>query len=543
MSGRVLVVGVWGFPGSWRLASYKPPAPPKDVKKWGKLVEWGYGESLKAHSSLAALAKTLHDEERWSLHCVVYGLDTLAAPQYLKLNQIQDDENRRKLGEENNKLIDSFYGEDPRDYREIVDRAERVLKLYVRGYFEEVGVGSGHVSTVILPGVGVFQLKKGQKPTKTYDFRGSPQNALAAMELDLYNRLLKHKPEAVVLDVSHGVNFLPVLAVTALRRAVEVYSAEEGKEVSSAVVNSDPVLGQGQEATMHIVEAGRMGKTPLEVLTGIAVRGQALSREGSKAYKMLVKENPSEELKRLDKLLGKVFENYASLVEAFLKASDYGLALYLGLKLSSVNLEDLRSSVEEAKGSLHRVLKNRSVKVGDGGVTVAHDFSLNTPVILDAIYAADLLTNVVSYANGLFKAVGGYRMAKLDGLKKLAGKIGVKGVAEKLLESELCDVDRRVKLYGEVVGGGLEKPTPYSVVYGAMESRALGLLDEKRRDSLLEELRKKAEAKKCGVNKRDFYAHAGLERNAVAVAVEGNVVLVGYHPRCLDKIDEIVKKA
>ena len=539
----VLVVGVWGFPGSWLLAGYRSLVPPRDPGRWGRLVYWGLGERVDLHSTLVALAKTLLDSG-WCVRVVVYGLDSLAAPPRRRdPGRIPgDDEVRRGLVEETNALIDEFYASDPRDYGEVVGRAERVLRLYVEGYFGEAGLDLSLVDLVVVPGVGVFQLKGGDGGFKRYVFRGSPQNTLALLELDLYRRLHTYRPRAVVLDVSHGINFLPVLAVSALRWAVKTYSALEGVEVGVAVVNSDPVESHGQEATLHLVDARVVSRRPLEVLADVVGEVWRLV-EGVKAYKMLVREErPPKELLELDKTVRMVAKKYASLAGTMLRVADYGLLLYLAHQLTDTDPNEILKDAKKVEELLSKAMARR-VEAGGDTVIVSHGFSLNASGILDTIYTLHLLAKMAREAPGLIEEVEGYRMAGLDRLRSYAERVGLREPAKTLLYNELRDLEKRVNLYRKVTGEALEKPTPYRLVYKALEAQALDLLDEDRRQDLLKDLEKSAESKMCDVDTRNFYAHAGLEQNAIAVAVKGDRILVGYHPQCLEKLAETIKES
>ena len=58
---KILVIGLWGFPGDWFYSVYRPIAPPKDVNRWGKYSEWYFLDTeVRTHSTTLAIAYALH---------------------------------------------------------------------------------------------------------------------------------------------------------------------------------------------------------------------------------------------------------------------------------------------------------------------------------------------------------------------------------------------------------------------------------------------------------------------------------------------------
>ena len=255
-----------------------------------------------------------------------------------------------------------------------------------------------------------------------------------------------------------------------------------------------------------------------------------------KAYRMLSEARPPGRLTGLDRALKDVLGRRRATVCAVVCAADYGLLLYMVQQLSSLEPGELRGEAETLEGMLREALE-RDVEAGDGTVIVSHAYSLNTPLVLDTVYMLHLLAAIAERAGELAEHIEGYTMVDVDKIEKYAREVGVKNPAWALLAREIHDVKKRVELYAAVAGEPTQ-PTPYAMVYEALESRALSLLDENNREKLLRELREKAERSRCDIDRRNFYAHAGLERNAVAVAVREGRILVGYHPDCLRELRE-----
>ena len=524
---KLLLIGVWGFPGTWYPTLYRPLKPPSDVRRWPKFVEWSLaGEEVKSHSTTLAMARSLMDD--WRVKVVIYGLDTLACPG--RVREVRGDEVGAKLREELERLMEGFQDE-PRKYDEVFNRAKQVLERYARGYSEEVGLSDAYELHVV-PGIGTFRMGGGEV---TYSFKGSISTTLTALELDLFKRLEQWSPDAVVLDISHGVNYFPTLALEAVERAVAAYSALERRCVGLAVCNSDPVLCPNQSSTVHLVKATALEESPLSLLSTLA------SRLVEKPFKMLEKVEAPKEAKALEVKYKEALDEVKSLVNAVSKASAYGLILYLATKLYNVDAKRFKSLAEQLTSAVEEALRGRAVKSQGKRVEIGYNYAID-PDVLAMLYSLELITLLVERAPkaervdvpGNSKAA----MFKLDDLSKFAEAVGLRDPAKRMLSYEISDIKRRVEAYRKVLGKGEARLRElYSTIYEVTEGRLVEALNEER----LREIRRSSINKTCKVEPRHFYAHAGMERNLLVVDVWGEIS-VGYVEKCLSEVDKLLKE-
>jgi len=531
---KTLVVGLWGFPGNWYRARYKPVVV-DDIKSVDRLSSWTTSrESISAHSTTIVLAKTFRDKG-FETHLKIYGLDTLASPPRLDSNKIRKngDRERADLVDELNRYLNEFAMHDPKSYGDVVERAEMVLKLFVDGYTklvdDSLSKKLSSISISILPGIGTFDLVY-SNTSKRYVYRGSPLNTYAALFLDLVETLEFVDPDIVLLDVSHGINYLPVLGREAVYRCVEFFSSVKRKRVVVAIFNSDPVNEQDQESYIHLIELKQFSAAPIELIRSFA---EVLTREFPK-LRMLEHEKPSDMLNNVNRYVEEVCEKHIGLLNAIAKASSYGLVLYIAHKLFELDLNLLKSHVENLRNKILEAIKNRNVSRENNTILIKHNFAIPTTII-DLLNAMHLLMEISKNIKTIETTKeDDTTFIEINMLKKLAKDVGLSEIAKTILESEIDNIEKHIATLTKIgIDIDLSKPTPLSAV---ME------LIEKPMKNEIQQILDKAKKKKCTIDKRNFYAHAGLERNTVEILTKNNRILIGYSTKCLEKIDNIITK-
>lgn len=183
-------------------------APWGNPKKWGRAIyvfKRGGGDEVKVESntSLVALQEALRPDKT-----LILGLETLA--------------------------------ERGNNYDEVVNEAKRVLEESAESF------GVEQYDVLVLPGRGAFV------------------NAVFDGDvLDYYFYLVEELSEVLVecfedlkevhLDLSHGINYVPVLTYTALREILGVVNAFS--RVRMVIYNSDPYVEKAsRELTVNVVE-------------------------------------------------------------------------------------------------------------------------------------------------------------------------------------------------------------------------------------------------------------------------------------------------
>ena len=545
VGSRVLLVGVWGFPGNWCRARYLVPTPSGGVGGWHKAVYWfkcPLREYL-SHSTTSAIARALV-EAGFEVRVVVFGLDTLASPGKVRIEQIPEyDVKRRRLAEKVNVLIDEFLGHDPKNYEEVLKRGERVLNLFLKGEGEVKGYFEGledNVEGYILPGVANFYLG-GRVTGKLYRYVGSPMNTLVALEYIVFKKLLDYKPDAVILDISHGINYLPTIAYHALSRCVIYYSALEDKEIVSLTVNSDPIIDYDQLSRIHIIEARKVKAKCLELLAEII--SEIILSEGKVVlYHMLERKHPSEPLRKFSDFMRKIVDlrgPYLTSAKSIRGAFQYGLVLYMVNELAKLDPQRMEEDSKDIMEKVYSLLKQRSVKVKDKDILISYDFAFEARNILNIVYMLLLLCKATV---GCKKIVSSDGFVELDQLEKYAKTIGISGPALTLFEREVSDIKKRIKAYKSIVGGArLREPRLYFEVHYVLEQPAFRVIRD-RAKTVIGEVEALIPKHKCKVDKRNFLAHAGFERNVLLVKVEDNKIFVKYVEECEKAIKSIIKE-
>lgn len=547
---KILVVGIWGFPGSWHRAKYYPPIPPDDKNRWTRLIGWELSsKGVTTHSTTVAITSILL-EQGHDVYINVYGLDTLASPPRIRSDKIVDDKLRLELAKKLGERLDEYHDTDPENYNDVLNRARSVLAMFADKYFNEIdGDLKNRIMLKILPGIGSFTLSKSDGARKKYEFHGSPQNTAVALEHDLLKTMYEKSADAVILDISHGINYLPVTAVKAISRASEMYSALRGCSVPVAILNSDPVTRSDQEASIHVINVLRLEEKPSTILKKIV---PSLSDEH--AYKMIEAHKPPKILNDLRRMISKVKKNYLCYAKVLALGIEYGLILYSAVKgremCSTESIKLLDQNINDLEKAIVEAVLGREISIDDGLIKIKHSYALQHDVVMDALY---LLLVLKSIAEKTREFEVGEPLIDVDSLRRYAEEMGLTGVGKIIFENEISDIKRRVREFLDNLKLVLEHPVAYTIVYDSYN--AFKPQSCKNSD---EEKIKECEALKkiisqinsgefidkdaCNIDYRNFFAHAGLERNSIHVAVRDNKVFIGYRPQCLEKVENIIKK-
>lgn len=389
----------------------------------------------------------------------------------------------------------------------------------------------------ILPGAGVYNITC-NSGKRVFKYNNSPLLFSFLFEYIVFKSLLEQKPDAVILDITHGVNYMPSLAIRSNERPVKVYSALSSGEVGLAVTNSDPVQQNTQESTIHFVMVKRISEEPLPLLREIS--DIVIENAKGKLYYMRRPEKPqSIGLKSLDELKQKV-KTLKEDLKVISKAYDYGLALYLIEKLTqeyNVQIPDFEEIV----------WNECNIESKDSEVTISREYILDQDLIMSIIYAKDLLSKV---RESIGKEINytvinnqQYNLYSIECLKK----IGIKYIGKLLLEYELDSIRKNIKELLQIMESDekeniYNKPIPYAAILDILNDSET--MNREKREKIINEALKSLESEKCDIDKRNFYAHAGLERNSIVVLIKDKTqepqIMIGYRPKSRDKINTLL---
>ena len=192
-----VLVATWGNPAEWKETNY--------------LLD---NEREKGRTTLRLIKRKVNPDKT-----ILIGLDTLA--------------------------------EEGSTYEEVRKSAKNI---YMR-HLEELGISSDGVEVVVAPGVGSFD---------GWNFIGNMEDFYGYVMYMLADEISTLKLDADLenlelhLDLTHGVNFMPVLAYRAMREIAEIIPVN----VRLYVYNSDPYRRGSTSLKIHLVESSKISWKP-----------------------------------------------------------------------------------------------------------------------------------------------------------------------------------------------------------------------------------------------------------------------------------------
>jgi len=496
-----LLIATWGLPLNWNCVKYIPPKLGGD-RLCERPSECEYVQDGKySFSSTSVIYEELL-RGGWDVRVVIVGQDTLVARcqgQGSASAQGKDQcsgmcrEEKRRVDDEycdgNNNLFEKVKGSGSINYEELLRRAEDVLRSYARALLG--GDVEARLRVVVLPGVGYYN---------GYRFEGFLENAKFVLMKELYEELSAYKPSVVVLDITHGVNYMPTLtynAVTMLGRALYV---TEGLPKQVVTLNSDPPVrcGNVRINVVDVMDMDKEGVTISDVLRSIGkFKGAILNIQPQTGVTI------NEELKALRKDEKRLSELSRIYVELVGKALDYGMILYIATRLMHKDFGNFKSLVHDEMAKVDDVIKRYvSVKYVDN-VIVTRTYAVNSDLVLQYI-ATKILEYINDHVNDENKGCRFKDGYDLECLSKLIDSLKVGGFARTIFKNEVDIITKNYSL--------TDKP------------------------KLLCEVMGHSDCKECSANKRNLIAHAGLEENVTYVYKQGDRVLAKCE-KCLEEIE------
>jgi CRISPR-associated protein Csx1 len=353
-TSKVVIIGTWGLPRLWHYVEYVVPKIPGKV--CGRPSDYVFDDnSVRGYSYSStpmvhdALRRNLNNAE---VRVIIVGQDTVitkcdgsrqggssSSTQPSCIGPNNTDYNAKVNADKdvcilNEGLYNEIIKQQGRiSYREILKRAEEVIRKYADVFLRSRKID---YDVIIVPGAGDFS-------RFGYRFESSLENAKFVLMNMLYEKLRSELPDAVILDITHGVNYLPAMTISALSEAVKALYVTYGKPRCLLIVNSDPVNEDCATSRMNIGDAldlDREGLTFNEALRNIgAFEGTTVS--------MQLKPNVTniDELKRIKSNDGRIRDLSSKLVDKVGTALEYGALLYVAEKLRSSDFEEFKQLV------------------------------------------------------------------------------------------------------------------------------------------------------------------------------------------------------
>ena len=509
---RVLLVATWGLPSGWFCVKYIPPKF-SDHKPCKKPTEFEYGEHGGYYfSSTSAIYDELN-RAGLDVKVVLIGQDTLVARCVGKPKQEQ--RQCRCKGDDRKHVVDEKYCSDNEElfeeiqrgktvsYADLRERAEKVLRDYAGAYLGD----DANVDVIVLPGIGYYN---------GYVFDSPLENAKFVLAKELYDKLKNYKPDVVVLDITHGLNYIPAMTYSTIATLAKALYVVKERPRCVYVLNSDPVTQQSQckNIRLNVVEVVDMEKEEITIKdmlreigefntasVNIQISDKTRGREPDKELRNII-----SDVRKNDKKLGELSKSY---VKCLGNALEYGMMLYVAVKLSDKNFDDFVNYAKNQVDRLYELInKNVFIKYDNNNkiVVVSRPYAVNSDVMFQYV-VSDILSHL---KHEIMKCrddsgVNGY---DLDCLSKFVKSIKVSKPVYVLFNHEAKKIMEISTKHPNII---VEVPKLLCEVYN--EAEPVGC---------------KKECKRCSPNQRDLIAHAGLEMTVTEVYKKADRLFIRY---------------
>jgi len=442
---KILLIGTWGNPGGWREVVYRVPRPPENPKKFSRLINWDFQNRLECRcsASTAALSRAL-EEAKYKVKVLLIGVDTVT-------------------------------GGEGNTYPEIVEGVKTYYMKYAMEFFDY------EPELLILPGVGRFGKR----------FRGAPGNGLPLLVLRLLELFEQEDFDSIVLDLSHGINFMPVLVSEEVEKVFSFLSALSPGGLSLIRFNSDPVIRDVKEAFINIIGIRRRSMEPWILLqeTGRISKNHV--------YRLMTRKTSKWTQNKLNELQ-ETFNTALEKIQREAALMSYGLVLPL-LKIHDARcLSELQKSMKEL---LRDLILHREVSDG----LVSYDFVLDHRAIDDVLLSLWLLTRTLPKE--------AKSEVSVDELREIAES------RLRLGPLQLTLMNREISKIKEAIKGKTEGEWSYWELLG-YEPEDFGDME---------------------VKVRNFIAHAGFDAHLLRITKKRDGIFVKYDESSKDYIMKIIK--
>ncbi|ADU96683.1 CRISPR-associated protein, MJ1666 family [Thermovibrio ammonificans HB-1] len=205
-----LIIAPWGNPYGWVVRKYKLAVNGKEIED-------------ESRTSLGLLAKAYSSDD-----FLVFVLDTVYSAFYNKKSGCEPRERNKSCPISYEDLITSVKIDIENWIRECAS-SEKLVEL----------LNLAKLDIVIVPGIGSYDFEG-----ITYQFslpKPEPAGLFASwVATSVLRKLLDIGPEEVIVDLTHGLNYMPVALMEAVELALKVYSVAFHRDVKLIVYESEP---------------------------------------------------------------------------------------------------------------------------------------------------------------------------------------------------------------------------------------------------------------------------------------------------------------
>jgi len=444
---KVICISTWGDPSQWRYASYK----------FGE-------EKVSAFSTLNILEKLKNPDLM-----LIVASDTLAAKEGIQLSSYED--------------------------------VVKATKAYVEKYLCDT-----KAEVIVLPGV-----MRISKQESEYVFKADLTDYRTLFLYEVYKRVINlgsTEELEIVLDISHGVNYMPTLALDAIQEVAAMASVSIAGTVKLEVYQADPY------PILHPNEANKLSRNskdpckPSESVNPPELSYNCIRNLKTEPWDLVRYMNYLEsgrekvltDQRGLDVNPTELIQQSLTILGAF----RLGALIQLAAVTRKSRVDDIKNVLEKAV----LLWKNKRNIRREGKMLIVEGTTKFYESFRILLHASSIII-------GVNKLIGeGGESVRLSELKKLKKLLENSRVTRTLVDRELSKLDNvkgrlsgEWKLYSEYLG---QKEFDY----------------EKKED--------------YGIIKRDFIAHAGFYSDMLEVRLSNNEPEIRVRNDCWNTIKKIL---
>jgi CRISPR-associated protein Csx1 len=421
-----------------------------------------------------------------------------------------------------------------KNYEQLVDEVKQYIasKLNDMLYCPK----PSQVETAIAPTIGSFRKNK-----EIYKSKGSIEVYRSYTHITAYNKLMQQKPTEIIMDLSHGVNYMPTYLRQTTETAIASYVLAAGNTVKLLVYNSDPVQPRDrdtpiEEATINLVEEKQISHWDAKQILYTQLHLHLLKpthqpKPISSPLSLPIPEHNEQEVRKL-------MEN----IMYFVKSAELGQSLPLAYLINEINNTNIPELYRIAERFAYIKDCSDLIDINDG--IIVFKYALR----YEAALSITLATSIRS------KGWQEKPPYPLEYIKQISENYMTTATA-RLLENEAKQLKDRVGFVQKYLPQYKIFKTPYVKLIN------VGNIQTEERKRLLDIYRKKQaidermvrEAEKIiaqpdklvvegGYDPRNLIAHAGLEQNITLVTVEDGKILVEFGEDTRIKLKDIIQE-
>ncbi len=372
----VLLISTWGNPVHWNVVSYKI----NEIER-------------PSCTSLLPMLEWLGFE----VDSVVIVLDGL-------VDRSSGDRFAEGMCGECGKEAYEKAGRKVKDYPSLLEEVRGISQNILRCLFEKAGLESEEPHILVAPSVG--------RPGGNWEFQGDARDFIGVVLIELGNLILEKTYRRIVLDLTHGINFMPaeLMYLARMLASLSLASHPEVDEVAVEAYNSDPYSRGTSPLNLNLVyrETFRNIQFPPSL-------GRLLTPKGE----------PPEDVR--------VFNDRTGKLRGWVR--DLLSSLYYPLPLALLELYDKEDAAKDLEDSVKRAYElwkgNTEVK----GWRVSRRVAIN----YESVYAFLLSRAISLYLRGKVEVP-----ADLDLLREISeaiyGKVGE--IHKVIIAQELSELQR-----------------------------------------------------------------------------------------------------